>query len=262
MRKATRSKKINDGKKPFVRGKFLETPVAPTDGSVQQNTPKLEPSNANQKQLLSYLREGRKVVIAQGSAGTGKSYVAAFHASTLMRQKKIDKIVLVRANVSVGKSLGMLPGTLEEKLMPFFTQTIAHLETFMGKGFVKYCLDKKTISLQSVEHFRGHSVENAFVIIEEAQGLTADEFEMILTRIGDGTQMIFTGDQRQSDLKGVHGLSSTIALIDKILDDEPDYMSEDELDELHNGVGIVTFLPDDVVRSGICKSFVKMYYHQ
>ena len=258
MRKATRSKKINEGKTPIVHEKF----IAPADGSTQSAGPRLDPSNLNQKLLLGFLREGRKVVIAQGSAGTGKSYVAAFHAANLKRQKKIDKIVLVRANVAVGKSLGMLPGTLEEKLMPFFTQTLAHLETFMGKGHVKYCLEKQTIVLQAVEHFRGHSVENAFVIIEEAQGLTDAEFEMILTRLGEGTQMVFTGDQRQSDLKGVHGLSSTIDLIAKTVSDEPDYMSDDELDLLHDEVGIVTFTPDDVVRSGLCKSFVKMYYYQ
>lgn len=262
MRKATRSKKINDGNKPPTRAKFTQEGVAPTDGSVMSAAIKLEPSNANQKQMLSYLREGRKVVIAQGSAGTGKSYIAAYHGATLMRQKRIDKIVLVRANVSVGKSLGMLPGTIEEKLAPFFTQTIAHLETFMGRGHVKYCLEKSTIVMQSMEHMRGHSVENALIIVEESQGITSDEFEMILTRIGEGTQIIFTGDQRQSDLKGVHGLSSTIAMIEKALDDEPEYLSDDELDEFHNNIGIVTFTPDDVVRSGICKAFVKLYYYK
>jgi phosphate starvation-inducible PhoH-like protein len=258
MRKNTRTKKIVDGKKPLVHEKFL----APTDGSVQQNIPRLEPSNQNQKTLLGYLREGRAVVIAQGSAGVGKSFVAAFHASNLMKQKKVDKIVLVRANVAAGKSIGLLPGTADEKLAPFFAQTLSHLETFMGKGHVKYCQDKQTIMMQPIEYLRGHSIEQAFILVEECQNLTASEFELIITRLGEGSQIVFTGDFKQSDLKGEHGLTSTINMIQKAMVDEPDYLTDEDLDEFHNNIGVVTFTPDDVVRSGICKAFVKLYYHQ
>jgi phosphate starvation-inducible PhoH-like protein len=263
MRQKTRAKKVvGEGSRPPRKEKFVDAAVSDTGSATQPVMPRLEPSNQNQRILLGYLREGRKVVIAQGSAGCGKSYVAAYHAANLMKQKKVDKIILVRANVSVGKSLGMLPGTLSEKLLPFFAQTLAHLTTFMGKGFVTYCQHRELIVMQSIEHMRGLSIENAFVIVEESQGLTASEFEMILSRIGDGCQMVFTGDEKQSDIKGVNGLSSTIEMINKAVEDQPDYLTDEDLTELDENVGVVIFTPDDVVRSGLCKAFVRLYYYQ
>lgn len=263
MRQKTRAKKITDNEPRNKKEKFIQKEMADLSAVVPQpNVPKLEASNQNQKLLLSYLREGRKVVFAQGSAGTGKSYLTAFHAANLMKSKKVDKIVLVRANVAVGKSLGMLPGTLEEKLLPFFQQTLAHLRTFMGNSFVEYCLHRKVIDMQSIEHMRGMSFENTLVIVEEAQGLTAAEFEMILSRIGEGCQIVFTGDEKQSDIKGINGLSSTIAMLNKAIEEAPNYLDDDDLTELEENVGIVTFTPADVVRSGLCKAFVHLYYYQ
>lgn len=227
----------------------------------QQKAPKLEPANPRQGKLLKLLNSGTQVVFAMGSAGTGKSYVAAYRAAELMRLKKIDKIFLVRANVSTGKTLGMLPGTLEEKLLPFFKQTLSHLATFMGKGFLNYSLEKKTVEMLSIEHMRGMSIENAFVIVEEAQNLTSEELEMLLSRIGEGSQFVFTGDQKQNDLKGNSGLVRTIELIQKMIETQPEYMADEDLECMEQNIGIVQFLPEDVVRSGLCRAFVKMYYH-
>ena len=222
----------------------------------------MEAANENQKSLISYLREGRKVVWAIGSAGSGKSFIAAWYAADMLKRKKVENIILVRANVSVGKSLGALPGTLEEKLEVFFTQTIDHLSYFAGKGFCKYALDKGIIRMQSLEHMRGMSISNAIIIVEESQNLSADELEMILTRIGDNSQIIFTGDQKQTDLHGKSGLMKTIAMIDKAVEDQPDYLSDEDLDQLEHNVGVAVFTPKDVVRSGICKAFVQLYNHQ
>lgn len=227
----------------------------------QQRAMKFEPANPRQKKLLELIRSGTQVVFACGSAGSGKSYVAAYQAAEQMRLKKIDKIYLVRANVSTGKSLGALPGELELKLLPFFKQTLAHLATFLGKGFLGYCMNNKTVEMLSIEHMRGMSLENCFVIIEESQNLTADELEMLLSRIGDGAQLVFTGDQKQNDLKGASGLTKTTDLIQRMIDSEPDYLDDEDLDCLEKNVGIVTFMPEDVVRSGLCRSFVKMYYY-
>jgi phosphate starvation-inducible PhoH-like protein len=227
----------------------------------QQHATKLEPANPRQKQLLAFLREGRQVVFAQGSAGTGKSFIAAYYAAEQLRLKKIDKIYLVRANVSTGKSLGMLPGTLEEKLLPFFKQTLSHLATFMGQSFLTYCTEKNVVEMLSIEHMRGMSVERAMVIVEESQNLTSDELEMILSRIGDASQFVFTGDQKQNDLKGASGLISTIDLIARMLDSQPEYLDDSDVQCLDDNIGIVTFTPADVVRSGLCKAFVKMYYN-
>lgn len=227
----------------------------------QQQPIRLDPANPRQKQLLAFLRDGRQVVFAQGSAGSGKSMVATFHAAEQLRLKKIDKIYLVRANVSTGKSLGMLPGDLDSKLVVFFKQTLTHLAKFMGQSFLTYCLEKKVVEMLSIEHMRGTSLEDCLVICEESQNLLADEMEMLLSRIGKNCQLVMTGDQKQNDLKGNSGLIRTISLIEKTLADMPDHLNDEDLYCMEQNIGIVTFTPDDVVRSGLCRAFVKMYHY-
>jgi phosphate starvation-inducible protein PhoH len=250
----TRKTKIEQAAPVVHKDKFVEEPT-------QILPPKLLPKTAKQGLQLKYLQEGRQVVWAIGASGSGKSIIAAYHAAEQLRKKKIDKIILVRANVSVGKSLGATPGTLTEKLLPFFTQTLIHLSGFMGKGFSKYALDKGVITMQSLEHFRGHSVENAFVILEEGQNLDFAELEMVLTRLGDGSQLCVTGDQKQTDLKSNSGLVKTIQLIDKMIDQQPEYMDDGDLYQLEKNIGVVNYTVDDVVRSGLCRAFVKMYHN-
>lgn len=229
---------------------------------LQQKAQKLEPANPRQKRLLELLNSGTQVVFAMGSAGTGKSYVAAYRAAEMMRLKKVEKIYLVRANVSTGKSLGALPGELDEKLLPFFKQTLSHLAKFMGKGFLGYCQQNGRVEMLSIEHMRGMSIENAFVIVEESQNLTTDEMEMLLTRIGEGSQWVFTGDQKQNDLKSRSGLVETVEMIESAINNQPDYLDDDDLDSLEKNFGVVHFEPTDVVRSGMCRAFVKMYYYK
>lgn len=246
----TRRTKVNEGVPHVVKEKFI-----------QERTAKFVPQTEKQRTQLQYMQDGRAVVFAIGAAGTGKSITAAYHAAQQLMQNKIDKILLIRANVAVGKSLGMLPGTLDEKLGVFFTQTVEHLKKFMGKGRVETELRNKTISYQSIEHLRGHSIENAFVLVEEAQNLTAEELEMILSRIGDNSQFVFTGDQKQTDLKSNSGMMNTIKLIQGTIEAEPEHMEDQDLDELEQNIGVVQYTMEDVVRSGLCKAFVKMYHH-
>lgn len=127
----TRRAKIENDIAPTYKEKFVQP----------EKLAKFIPKTEKQALQLKYLQQGRPVVWAIGAAGTGKSMTAAYHASQQYLNHKIDKIVLIRANVSVGKSLGMLPGTLEEKLGVFFTQTVEHLKKFMGKGKVE--IEKK-----------------------------------------------------------------------------------------------------------------------
>lgn len=224
--------------------------------------PHLSAKNDNQKQALRLLSAGTPVVFLTGSAGTGKSFLAAYRAAVLLHSKQIEKIVLVRPAVAMGKSIGLLPGEIEEKMEPYFKQTLAHLAHFLGHGQVKYMLEKGIIEMQPAEYIRGMSLENVFVLVEEAQNFTHEEFETCLTRLGEGTQMVFTGDTRQNDLKTASGLKTTAELIAKMLAEQPDYMTDDDLDQLEEGFGVVTFLPSDVVRHGLTKAFVTMYYHQ
>lgn len=223
--------------------------------------PSLTAKNDNQKKALRLLSNDTPVVFLTGSAGSGKSLIAAYRAAVVLKSKKVEKVYLVRPAVGVGKSIGMLPGTVEEKLAPYFAQTVGHIEKFLGAGQTRYLLEKKVIEMQPAEYLRGRSFENCLVICEESQGFTHSEFEMMLTRLGDGCQMIFTGDEKQSDLRVETGLKSTVRLINKTLEEGPDYMTDEDLDALEEKVGVVTFTPSDVVRSGLTKAFVTLYYH-
>lgn len=238
-----------------------QIPVNSDPRPISQRVPHLEAKTQNQRTAIEYLVDGYPVVFLTGSAGTGKSMLAAWRAAVLLQSKKIDKLFLVRPAVAVGKSIGLLPGEIEEKLGPYFAQTIAHLERFLGKAYVAYALEKKIIEMKPVEYLRGMSFEDCMVICEEVQNFTAEEMEMMLTRIGDGCTMVFTGDTKQHDLKGKSGLVSAIELIDKMLQNHPEYMTDEELDDLDDGIAIVRFTPDDVVRSGLTKALVKMFYH-
>ncbi len=223
--------------------------------------PKFVPATENQKKAVALLRKGVKILFLQGSAGTGKSMLAAWWAATLKKEKKVDKIYLVRPAVVTGKSVGLLPGTEQEKLEPYFVQTLIHLEKFMGHGFMNYCVEHGEIELKSGEYLRGRSFEDCVVLVEEAQGFTDSDLEMVLTRLGNNCTFIFTGDQKQHDLRGVSGLKTTIELINNVIDEQPNYLSDEDLACMEDLIGVVQFMPEDCVRSGLTKAFVKMYYN-
>lgn len=244
-----------------VKEKFVPEMTEENGQQYVAAMPRFEAKNQNQKLAISFLAEGRPIVFLTGSAGTGKSMIAAYHAAKLLKAKKIEKVYLVRPAVSVGKSVGMLPGTIEEKLGPFFAQTLEHMGKFLGKGDMQYLTEKKVIEMVPVEYLRGRSFENCVVIAEECQNFTAEEMEMSLTRLGEGCQIILTGDTKQHDLKGVSGLATTLALFKHVMEDAPDYLLDEDLDEIESGVGIVQFTPQDVLRSGLTRAFVKVYYH-
>lgn len=256
-----RRKKIEtEEAKPSAKDKFMQS-VAELETMQQQIIPKFTPATTNQRRQLQFLQEGRSAVWAIGAAGSGKSMVAAYHAACLLKQKKIEKVMLIRPVVYVGNSIGMLSGSADEKLSVWFKQTIAHLEKFLGKGYTNYCLEKGIVEFQAVEHLRGHSFENVFVICEESQGLSFQEYEMLLTRIGKGGQVCFTGDERQSAAKDNSGLTKLMYMLDDVMDKEPEYLDDTDLDALYKDTGVVRYTVDDIQRSGLVKAFCKIYYH-
>lgn len=249
------------GNHPTQREKFMQSAQQAEQAERPIQGVKLEAKNANQKLALSMLKEGRSVVFLSGSAGTGKSMIACYHAAAQLKAKKVEKIYLVRPAVAVGKSIGLLPGDISLKLQPYFAQTLTHLSKFLGAGYLKYCLEKEIIQYQPAEFLRGISLEDCVCIIEESQNFTAEEFEMVLTRLGDNATLIFTGDQKQHDLRGVSGLEKTLDLFARMINEQPNYLLDDDLEQLSSNIGSVVFSPDDVVRSGLTKAFVKIYYN-
>jgi len=245
-----------------VKAKFIPEMNEGEDGErYVASMPRFEAKNDNQRLALRFLNEGRPVVFLCGSAGSGKSLIAAYHAARMLKSKKIDKVYLIRPAVVVGQTLGFLPGDADSKLAPFFAQSIAHMTKFLGEGAMQYMLEKKVIEMVPCEYLRGRSFENAVCLLEESQNFTADEMQMVLTRLGENCSYIFTADQKQHDLRGVSGITTTLKMFADALEKAPDYLEDADLDELESGIGIVQFMPADVLRSGLTRSFVKMYYY-
>lgn len=204
----------------------------------------LTPRNEKQKILLEELRRST-LVAATGSAGTGKTIMACWHAARKLHYGDVKKVILIRAYQPLaGRSIGFLPGTLDEKLMPYYQQMIDYFEDYLGKATTEIHLKQKTIEICSLETIRGRSWERAIIIVDEAQSLFVPEVQALVTRIGEGSQMIFCGDNSgtQTDVRvGTDGLTYLEQLVVR-------YEITD--------TAFVKFTRDDIVRSGITKEFV------
>jgi|TARA_R110000796_G_scaffold18303_10_gene55494 phosphate starvation-inducible protein PhoH and related proteins len=201
------------------------------------------PKTENQGKLLEALKSSRQVFIL-GPAGTGKTYVTATYAADLYTMKEIDKIVITRPHVAVGKELGFLKGDLQEKTMPWALPVLDVLEKHLGKGAVETGIKSGNIEMAPLALMRGRSFDNAFIIVDETQNITTHELKMLLTRVGEGTTIVLNGDVQQSDLKEADGLTKVIHMAKK-------YMLP---------VPIIEFNMDDIIRSDITKMWVKTFY--
>lgn len=157
----------------------------------------------------------------------------------------MNKIVLARPNVSVGKTMGHLPGDQDEKMAPWMVPLLEPLTERLGKGFVEYCLRSKKIEVAPIETMRGRTFKDAFVIIDEAQNLTLHELKMIVTRVGENTQLVIDGDVAQTDLNN-SGLAQLILL-------SKGY----NIDCVAVELGL-----EDVVRSGVVKQWLTAFYKE
>jgi phosphate starvation-inducible PhoH-like protein len=160
--------------------------------------------------------------------------------------RKIDKIIITRPAVSVGKSLGALPGDIGEKFGPWLSPVLSVLEEQLGKGVVETGVKNGNIQMAPLEYMRGSSFKDAFVLADECQNLDISQFKMLVTRIGDNCTLVMNGDIRQSDIKEQSGLSKAIHLAKK-------YSIE---------ACVVEFGIDDVVRSDLCKQWLEAFYKE
>jgi len=199
----------------------------------------LEPLNENQALYLDALRDHQQVLVF-GPSGTGKTFIAATFAANLYLAKVIDKIIITRPNVSVGKSLGSLPGTLNEKAEPLLFPVLDILVQQLGKAVVETAIKNGNIELAPLEYMRGRSFRDAFIIADESQNLTIAEMKMLVTRVGDNCKLVMNGDIKQSDIKEQTGLGKAIHLAKKY-----------EID-----VGIVEFDLEDIVRGDLCRQWL------
>jgi phosphate starvation-inducible PhoH-like protein len=228
----------------------LEPPVKQTrsrrktnyKGASSKSTSGLTARTPKQKDLLDALKSTSQVFVL-GPAGTGKTYVTATYAADLYTLKEIDKIVITRPHVAVGKEIGFLPGTLEEKTYPWALPVLDVLERHWGKGMLETAIKNGNVEMAPLALMRGRSFENAFIIVDETQNITTHELKMLLTRVGEGSTIVLNGDVQQSDLKEADGLSKVIHLAKKHMLPVP----------------VIEFGVDDIIRSDICAQWVKVF---
>ena len=205
------------------------------------------PKNDKQDRLIRSIKK-YPITVTMGCAGTGKTYCSAGTVAKLFQfsPNGYDKIVLTRANVPTGKTLGHFPGTVEEKMTPWLMPMLEVLKKAFGKGKFEYMLNKGQIEIQPIETIRGRSYENALVLVDEAQNLCMDELKAITTRIGENTKLVLMGDPAQSDVKGGRDLVEFTYKCKKAGIEMP----------------VVEFGVNDIVRSDIVADLVKMFIEE
>jgi phosphate starvation-inducible PhoH-like protein len=167
----------------------------------------VRPRSEGQKALMEAI-DTHNLVMAIGPAGTGKTYLAVTAAVEAFEAGKVDRIILSRPAIEAGEKIGFLPGDLQDKMAPYLRPLYDALNDRMGLKRLKQCIDSGEIEIAPIGYMRGRTLNNAFVVIDEAQNCTYGQLKMIVSRLGWNSTMIITGDPGQSDLlDGISGLS-------------------------------------------------------
>ena len=167
----------------------------------------LYPRNANQKAYIQKLQdETTNIVFAIGPAGTGKTMLAVQHGIMLFQEGVVDKIVVTRPAVSVDEDLGFLPGTLNEKMAPWTRPIFDVFAEYYQQKDIAKMLEEGVIEISPLAYMRGRTFKNAYIIADECQNTTVNQMKMLLTRLGEGSKMVVTGDLAQADRMNDNGL--------------------------------------------------------
>lgn len=159
----------------------------------------IKPKTIGQKEYVKSIRE-KDVVFAIGPAGTGKTYIAVAMAITAFKNKEVQKIILARPAVEAGENLGFLPGDLQEKVDPYLRPLYDGLYDILGRENAMRLKEKEAIEVVPLAYMRGRTLDDAFIILDEAQNTTREQMKMFLTRMGFGSKVVVTGDVTQIDL--------------------------------------------------------------
>lgn len=203
----------------------------------------IKPKTLGQKQYIDMIRE-KMIVFGIGPAGTGKTYLAMAMAVNAFKKNEVERIILTRPAIEAGEKLGFLPGDLQSKVDPYLRPLYDALFEIMGAESFNINLEKGLIEVAPLAYMRGRTLDNAFIILDEAQNTTPSQMKMFLTRIGFGSKVIVTGDGSQKDLPPnvKSGLDEAV----KILRDIPE-------------IGFNKFSTRDVVRHPLVQRIVKAY---
>ncbi len=203
----------------------------------------IRPKTENQKRYLELMEE-YDIVIAIGPAGTGKTFLAVMSALMKLNRGDVYKIVLTRPVVEAGERLGFLPGDLYDKINPYLKPLYDAFFVMLGPEMFKRYLDEEVIEIIPLAYMRGRTLNDAFIILDEAQNTTPEQMKMFLTRLGFNSQLVITGDITQIDLDAK--IQSGLVLIKEILKD---------IEEIK----FIYFNENDIVRHKLVKKIVKAY---
>ena len=199
--------------------------------------------NLSQKHYYNQLKE-KDIIFAVGSAGTGKTYMAVAFAVNQLKKNIIKKIIITRPAVEAGEKLGFLPGDLKEKVDPYLVPIYDAIYEFLGKETADKLIERGIIEIAPLAYMRGRTLDNAFIILDEAQNTTSNQMKMFLTRLGFNSKMVITGDVTQIDLP--HKNMSGLIEATKILKDEKE-------------IAIIRFEKDDVMRHPLVSKIIEKY---
>ena len=204
---------------------------------------KISPRTQGQVKAVNIIKENDLSLIT-GPAGTGKTFLSIVYAMALLDNNEVDKIILCRPAVEAGENLGFLPGDLKEKVDPYLTPLYESLEKILPKNKLEDLFLNNIIEIVPLAYMRGRTLENSFMILDEAQNSTDKQMKMFLTRLGIGSRAVITGDITQVDLKKnkYSGLIQAINILKGI-----------------DGIGFYEFNKEDVVRHALVKSIIEAY---
>jgi phosphate starvation-inducible PhoH-like protein len=210
---------------------------------VPDATRQIRPRTAGQGRYVSAIRN-HELVFAVGPAGTGKTYLAVAMAVECLKRREVRRIVLVRPAVEAGESLGFLPGDLQAKINPYLRPLLDALHEMMDYELIKSYMERDVIEVVPLAYMRGRTLNEAFVILDEAQNTTVAQMKMFLTRMGEGSRMVVSGDITQVDLPP----STRSGLVDAV-------------HRLHKlrGVSMVELDESDIVRHRLVQEIVQAY---
>ena len=203
----------------------------------------IRPKTANQKKYVDAIDENT-ITFGIGPAGTGKTYLAMAKAVAALQAKKVNRIILTRPAVEAGEKLGFLPGTLSEKIDPFLRPLFDALHDMIDVDSIPRLMQTGVIEVAPLAYMRGRTLNDSFIILDEAQNTTPEQMKMFLTRLGFGSKMVITGDVTQVDLP--NGVRSGLRIITDILQEVED-------------ISFMELTAEDVVRHRLIGDIVKAY---
>jgi len=230
-------KAIASGNGQEIRTLFTE-PVA-----IQIRSRSIVPRTVNQKRYVQAMCKS-EIVFGIGPAGTGKTYLAMAAAIDSLFKEKVDKLILTRPAVEAGEALGFLPGDLQEKIQPYLRPLYDAMHDIMGQEHSQKLIERGVIEIAPLAYMRGRTLSNAFIILDEAQNTTPEQMMMFLTRMGDRSRTVITGDITQIDLpqQKHSGLKQAIHLLRGI-----------------SGIKFLYLDKSDVVRHPLVQEIIEAY---